>query len=218
MEKFNKRDQLLKEILELIDKYKVTAYEIEQATPLTAVGVQKIINGETKRPLLGTLETIISYINSKYIKDENEQEVMLAEDVVSYDVGVPYYDIDFVNGFAGVIELNSINPEYRINYPPARDCDFWVNATGNSMLGVVNHGDKIALKTVDKEWFPLGEIYAIVTTNGHRMVKRISSSKDPNCYRLISENPNKDEYPDQDIPKHYIQSLFKVVLAIKMIN
>ena len=173
------------------------------------------------------LKSLYSFINIDWLrtgdgdmlKEVKESDaVMLSGDVVSYDVGVPYYDIDFVNGFADVIELNSINPEYRINYPPARDCDFWVNATGNSMLGVVNHGDKIALKTVDKEWFPLGEIYAIVTTNGHRMVKRISSSKDPNCYRLISENPNKEEYPDQDIPKHYIQSLFKVVLAIKMIN
>ena len=45
---------------------------------------------------------------------KDEPEVMLSEDVVSYDAGVPYYDIDFVNGFAGVIEPHSINPEYYV--------------------------------------------------------------------------------------------------------
>lgn len=65
------RDELLKEALLLINEYKVTAYEIEKNTSLTAVGVQKIINGESKRPLENTLKTIISYIKENYI-NKNE--------------------------------------------------------------------------------------------------------------------------------------------------
>ena len=48
-------------------EYKVTAYEIERNTGLSAVGVQKIINEETKRPQSNTLNTIMEYINGKYI-------------------------------------------------------------------------------------------------------------------------------------------------------
>ena len=65
------REELLQEALFLINKYNVTAYEIEKHTPLTAVGVQKIINGDSKRPLENTLKTIISYIKQNYIDRED---------------------------------------------------------------------------------------------------------------------------------------------------
>ena len=65
------REELLQEALFLINKYNVTAYEIEKYTPLTAVGVQKIINGDSKRPLENTLKTIISYIKQNYIDRED---------------------------------------------------------------------------------------------------------------------------------------------------
>ena len=59
------REHLHKRALELIKEHGITAYEIEQHTHLSAVGVQKIINGVTKRPTVGTLDTIITYIKSK---------------------------------------------------------------------------------------------------------------------------------------------------------
>ena len=60
-------ENLLVNVLELMKEYKITAYEIERNTGLSAVGVQKIINGETKRPQPNTLNTIMEYINGKYI-------------------------------------------------------------------------------------------------------------------------------------------------------
>ena len=144
---------------------------------------------------------------------------ILADEAINYnEKGVPYYNIDFTNGFMGVIEFNNVKPDYYINYPPANNCDFWINATGQSMQNTINHGDIVAVKEVDLTWFPLGEIYAIVTSNGYRLIKRITKSRDPKCYRLVSENPDKDNYPDQDIPKHYITRLFKVIIATKIIN
>ena len=76
------REELLQEALYLINKYNVTAYEIEKYTPLTAVGVQKIINGDSKRPLENTLKTIISYIKQNYIDKEGsikQQEIPQGE-------------------------------------------------------------------------------------------------------------------------------------------
>ena len=157
--------------------------------------------------------TIIGSVRSLSNKDVVEEK-----DVVSYSKGIPYYNVDFINGFTGVEEITHQNAEYNIDYPPANHCQFWVNATGESMKGIIDNGDKIALRQVDTEWFPLGEVYAIVTTNGHRMVKKIVKSEDKECYKLVSANPNKNEYPDQDIPKHLIHTLFKVVTSIKFIN
>ncbi|WP_454948913.1 S24 family peptidase [Capnocytophaga leadbetteri] len=143
---------------------------------------------------------------------------VLAEDVINYENGIPYYNVDFTNGFMGVVEFQNIKPDYYINYPPANNCDFWINATGHSMENIINHGDIVAVKEVDYTWFPLGEIYAIVTSNGYRLIKRITKSRDSKCYRLVSENPDKEKYPDQDIPKSYITRLFKVVITTKIIN
>ena len=63
------REFLLSEMLNLVNKYSITAYEISQGTGISAVGIQKIINGESKRPLERTLQTITSYIKEKYISD-----------------------------------------------------------------------------------------------------------------------------------------------------
>nr|WP_314561859.1 S24 family peptidase [uncultured Capnocytophaga sp.] len=157
------------------------------------------------------------------IKGEDDQQIttndpVLAEDVISFHKGVPYYNIDFTNGFMGVVEFENINPDYYIDFPPANNCDYWINATGHSMENIINHGDAVAIKEVDLSWFPLGEIYAIVTSNGYRLIKRITKSRSPKCYCLVSENPDKDKYPDQDIPKDYIVRLFKVVRSMKIIN
>lgn len=160
--------------------------------------------------------------NIKLLENEVERLVdkdrVEAREVINYEKGKPYYNIDFINGFSSVEEISHYQPEYNIYYPPANDCQCWVNATGDSMKGVIDSGDKIAIKQIDKEWFPLGEVYAIITTNGHRMIKKITRSEDKDCYKLVSANPDKDKYPDQDIPKKMIQTLFKVVIAIKFIN
>jgi len=74
-EKNNDRDIFLKEVLYLINTHNITAYEIEQNTDLTAVGVQKIINGETLKPQKRTLDSIINYINKKYLGIEKDGEI-----------------------------------------------------------------------------------------------------------------------------------------------
>lgn len=60
------RQEKLKKVKSLIKKYNVTAYEISKNTSLTAAGVQKIINGQSEKPLIVTLDTIINYIESNY--------------------------------------------------------------------------------------------------------------------------------------------------------
>ena len=60
------RQEKLKKVKDLIKKYNVTAYEISKNTHLTAVGVQKIINGQSEKPLNITLDTIINYIDTHY--------------------------------------------------------------------------------------------------------------------------------------------------------
>lgn len=93
------RDILLTETLNLIEKYKVTAYEIEQNTELSAVGVQKIINRETKKPLNSTLKTIMDYIQKKYVIKPKIEGTTISGDNHRINQGGVYNENDSHNLF-----------------------------------------------------------------------------------------------------------------------
>lgn len=78
------KSDLKKEVLHLIKKYGVTAYEIEKHTDLSAVGVQKFIDGKTLNPQTRTLEAIKSYITNRYYQP-CEESLTLNEERVEYN-------------------------------------------------------------------------------------------------------------------------------------
>ena len=87
-----KREELLNSVLNFIEKYEITAYEIEQNTELSAVGVQKIINKETKKPLLSTLKNIMEYIEKKYINNYITKESVISGNNHKINQGGIYND------------------------------------------------------------------------------------------------------------------------------
>lgn len=134
---------------------------------------------------------------------------------ISYAKGVPYYNVDFLGGFDLVLNDQTTTPEYLIDFKKYNDATCWCNVTGHSMEPEINHGDIIALRQIeDFSFFPMGEVYAIVTTNDMRTIKRIGPSSNPNCYALIPTNKSP-EYGIQDLPKDMIKSLFQVLGCMK---
>lgn len=79
-------DDLKEKALYLIDKHKVTAYEIEKNIQISAVGIQKIIDGKTKKPQSRTLEAIISYITNKYERGFSKSENVMEEKRSAYEM------------------------------------------------------------------------------------------------------------------------------------
>lgn len=127
---------------------------------------------------------------------------------------IPYYTVDFEGGFDLMINDQTATPERLVTFPnqPQR-ATCCCHITGHSMEPELNNGDIIVLEHIpDFSWLPLGEIYAIVTTNGMRTVKRLMRADDDTCYRLHPANTN---YPDQDIPKNILQHVFRVVGSYK---
>ena len=129
-------------------------------------------------------------------------------------VGVPYYDVDFTAGFLSVENNNHITPDSYISHPFFKGCDYVVRASGQSMAKVICHGDAIGLVKVNnwQEFFPFGEIYAIVTIDNFRMIKVITKGDTDGFYTLISKptDSKKDEFPPQQIKKTSILAIFKV--------
>lgn len=128
---------------------------------------------------------------------------------ISYANGVPYYDEDFVLGFNEVGFPFSESPQFLVRMPKYQNATLWCNATGDSMEPEIYSGDVVALQLIEDHSFLMyGDVYAIVTTNGLRTIKRLGKSDDKNCYRLI---PTNKDYDEQDIPKNIIRRVFRVL-------
>lgn len=130
--------------------------------------------------------------------------------------GAPYYNVDFIGGFDLMINDQTINPDYYINYRPFnKEGILWCNLTGHSMEPELLSGDIIALKELNTpiQYLPAGEIYGIVTEE-FRTVKRIRLSQRKGYVRLIPSNKS-EEYGEQEIPISMILKVYAVLGSIR---
>lgn len=138
----------------------------------------------------------------------------------SFTSGRPFYEADWELGFKNSFDENLTNPEFNIDFPPANTTEgIWIRGKGKSMLGEIDPGDYIYFSPMeDFSWFPFGRIYGLVTKNKMRIVKRVVKSDKPGYYLLLSSNPDKVNYPDQEIPIEMITMMFEVKFVIKNLN
>lgn len=144
-------------------------------------------------------------------------EAIKSDDIphINYTKGVPYYDVDFICGFDLIENDQTTKPNYLIDFKKYNEATCWCNVTGHSMEPEITHGDIIALKRIeDISFLPLGEVYAIVTTNGMRTIKRLGPADDEDCYTLIPTNKGP-EYGIQKISKDKIAIVFQVLGCMK---
>lgn len=135
--------------------------------------------------------------------------------VKNYNIGVPYYNVDFIGGFDIVLNDQTVKPEYLIDFKKYNEATCWCNVTGHSMEPEITHGDIIALKRIDDiSFLPFGEVYAIITTNGMRTIKRLGPAQTPDHYSLIPTNKSP-EYGVQEIPKSMVQAVYQVLGCMK---
>lgn len=171
-----------------------------------------ILNG--KRPCPNSLlESIARVYNIRYNWLLTGEGSMREEDKpqISTTHGVPYYNVDFTLGFDIMENDQTRNPDYLIDFPLYNKCTCWVNAHGDSMSPTISSGDMLALQQLeDFRYLISGEIYAIVTKNGLRTIKRINDKG--NDIQLI---PDNKDYSEQLIPKEELIAVFSVKACVK---
>lgn len=135
---------------------------------------------------------------------------------ISYTHGKPYYNVDFLGGFDIILNDQTINPEYLINFKKYEDADCWCNISGHSMEPLISNGDIIAIKQLNdwREFLLSGEVYGIVTKDMRTIKVVTSSDKGDDYLKLIPVNKS-DEYQPQDIPKKLITHVFQVLGCMK---
>lgn len=151
------------------------------------------------------------------LRSEQKKAKMLETPSINQDYsGAPYYNVDFIGGFDLMINDQTINPDYYINYRPFnKEGILWCNLTGHSMEPELLSGDIIALKELNTpiQYLPAGEIYGIVTEE-FRTVKRIRLSQREGYVRLIPSNKS-EEYGEQEIPISMILKVYAVLGSIR---
>lgn len=149
------------------------------------------------------------------LRTEPEREDKLPSLNQTYE-GSPYFNVDFIGGFDMIVNDQTRNPDFYINYPPYnQEGVVWCNLTGHSMEPEISNGDIIALREVTTpiQYLPAGEIYGIVTDE-YRTVKRVRLSQKEGFIRLIPSNKS-DEFCEQEIPINMILKVYAVLGSIR---
>ena len=203
-----KNETVINKIKSFMQKNDLKQLDLVRISGLRQNVVSEIMHG--KRNIQPLVDAICDHygINKEWLTDESKP-------IQSYITGVPYYDVDFLGGFDLLFNDQTTNPEYYIDFKPYEKATCWCNITGHSMEPEISHGDIIALRRVD-DWsfLPSGEIYAIVTRNNMRTVKRVCPGSTDDTYKLIPANKSGD-YTTQEIDKRDILAVFEVMGCMK---
>lgn len=204
-------------LIEFIEYKGLSVQSFEIQCNLSNGAVSKMGNN-TRRSTIDKISKSYPELNTSWLLTGEGDMLLNNSDLMpqkSFTLGVPYYNVDFIGGFDLVLNDQTTTPEYLIDFKKYNEATCWCNVTGHSMEPEITHGDIIALKKIeDKSFLPLGEVYAIVTTNGMRTIKRLGPSSDPKCYTLVPTNKSP-EYGIQELPKNMIEHIFQVLGCMK---
>lgn len=228
----SKKDRLY----EVMNALKLSDYRVYTDVPeITKNMMVKLRNGETKEASSKILEPFCKHykqVNPSYILigkgsmflTDSETNVPIVADTtsventptISYSHGKPYYNVDFLGGFDIIINDQTVNPEYLIDFKKYEDADCWCNISGQSMEPLISNGDIIALKQLHdwREFLLYGEVYGIVT-NDMRTVKLVTKSPKGDDYLHLVPVNKSEEYQPQDIPVKLIMHVFQVLGCMK---
>jgi len=163
-------------ILNLIKENNITAYEIDKNSDLTAVGVQKIIDGKTKKPNQSTINTIYNYITYKKKSKTNDNSYITNEfEYKNNTTGVPYYEnMEVAGSITSMYSDFKEVPTFYINYEHFNDCTAYLPVVGDSMYPQYCSGEIVAVKKIiNYNALLWGEAYFIVTNENANDLKTI---------------------------------------------
>ena len=126
-------------ILEFVSAKGLSVAEFERLCGLSNGYVRKVKDSLGKRGLTDILRKFPE-LNSDWLLT-GEGDMFLSQQsnpIINYTTGVPYYNVDFIGGFDLVLNDQTINPEYLIDFKLYNEATCWCNVTGHSMESKIN--------------------------------------------------------------------------------
>lgn len=195
-------------------KYDLTQQEVADLLGVHIRSVQKYEDGmglrANKQKILDDYDAERSGASST---DEGTPSYALS-DIVRYYPNIPATAGDIAN-----MPEPSYEDQQPIIYvmPGLGGCDA-MPATGNSMYPTITAGDMVVHKVwTDGSYIRNGEIYVILTTDGERMIKRLTFDRidedGDKHYTCRSDNPDQSKYAPFELLGSSIRQL-SIVKAI----
>lgn len=127
---------------------------------------------------------------------------------------VPLLNLDAVGGLHSLNDVSD-NPEYTeklIPFTDAQDGDIALIVSGNSMDPTCPAGSKVLLREVKswQEYFGFGNIFVLLLNDGRRILKEVQKYPEDSKNYILCKSHN-DKYPEEELPKKMISSVWKVV-------
>lgn len=125
-------------------------------------------------------------------------------------LGTPVYDSDIVLKKKDLTynEYETKQPDFFIQIPQYRDCDYGTRASGDTMYPEIRNGDLLICKQVeDLETIIFGDIYLLQLSGGQETVKYIHPHEDENFFLLKARH---ESVPDTPMSKKRVVRVYKV--------
>jgi transcriptional regulator with XRE-family HTH domain len=190
----------LTEIIQEIKNRGITAYKIAEATSLTEVGINKIINGSSKNPRKETIQILENFLHNNSEKIHNKNTT-----------GYYYPNVLASAGLETQIQNDELK---RIPVTiPGWDNDIsFINVFGDSMYPKYNAGEIIGVKFIEFQYLNYGSAYVIVFQNGDTHIKIVQPGSDNEHLLLVSAN---DFYKPKEFHLKLIKSFYSIKGVIK---
>lgn len=140
-----------------------------------------------------------------------------SDNSISYRL-VPLLNLDAVGG---IHSPNAVlgDREYAdqlIPFTDAQEGDVALTVSGESMSPTCPPGSRVLIRQIPqwREYFGYGNIFVLLLTDGRRILKEVQKYPEDSKNYILCKSHN-DKYPEEELPKNMIASVWKV---IKILN
>ncbi len=205
--------KILDRIKHLLNEKKLSVRKMEIMLGMSNGALHNAIRNDSNSISSIWIERILAQypeINPKWLLGDEENMYAPQKSTLPEGLQIPYFNIDFSGGFIEMVNDQTMQPSDFIACQGLTNVDYWCNIVGNSMEPTIANGDRIALRQVDGGLSDVqfGQIYAIVTKEGLRTVKRLEKGTQIDTVLLVADNK---DHLNQEIKADSIIHLFKVV-------
>ena len=131
---------------------------------------------------------------------------------------VPLLNLDAVGGIhsPNVVPGDYEYPDQLIPFTDALEGDVALTVSGESMSPTCPPGSRVLIRQVPqwREYFGYGNIFVLLLTDGRRILKEVQKYSEDSKNYILCKSHN-DKYPEEELPKSMIASVWKV---IKILN
>jgi SOS-response transcriptional repressor LexA len=196
----------------------ITIAQVSRATGLSHSTISSIVNNPDGNPSVSSLHKIQEAYPGINIYDEvslpyhQQRAIQKNSQTDTGWEGLPMFEVPVTLGAIEVIrDEPANNAAFYLHIPQFRDCTFGTRASGDSMYPEIRNGDFVICKEIESIIY--GDIYLVITFDGHETVKYIHPHPDKEDHIILV--PRNESIPRTPLPKSAIRKIYKVKGVIK---